>query len=57
MHDEAAALEEIKGLSLNARHHLSHVLRNGLCSLLGSRCVDLERVVMEIEAKIKDMGL
>ena len=34
MIDEKSAIVEIKSISLNARHYLQHMLRNGLQSVL-----------------------
>lgn len=60
MHDEAEAIREIKEkLSRNAKDHLSHVLRNGLCNLRSAyvRLDDVEKRFFELEDKLKEMGL
>lgn len=59
MHNEEKAIQEIKALSVNARHHLSHVLRNGLCTILSAALLkeDVEREVIAVEKRIKEMGL
>ena len=61
MHDEAKALSEIHALSVNAKHHLSHVLRNGLMNILscngGCRDAGVEDAVLRLEGQIKDMDL
>ena len=59
MHDEAAGIEAIKSLPRDGKHHLSHVLRNGLCCILAvaNQGGDVEKEVMAVEAKIAEMGL
>ena len=65
MHDEESAIKEIKCLSLNARLHLSHVLRNGLSNILSAtyqvtNMDELHLVRHEIDRmmkRIKEMDL
>ena len=60
MHDEVKALSEIHALSVNAKHHLSHVLRNGLMNILscnGHRDAGVEDAVLRLEGQIKGMDL
>lgn len=61
MHDEPSALAEIEGLSLNARNHLSHVLRNHLmviqaCFELGA-LVRVKEELKDLEVELVRMGL
>lgn len=55
MHNEPEAIREIAALSLNAKHHLSHVLRNGLLLIRASIKQDndelkkLERIIEEMD--------
>ena len=60
MHDEAEALSEIHALSVNAKHHLSHILRNGLMNILscnGRKDAGVEDAVLRLEGQIKGMDL
>ncbi len=61
MHDEALAIEQLKALPRDARLHLSHVLRNGLCCIKGAiKCQGRAKArdrLMELERKIEKMGL
>lgn len=57
--DEEAAVKEVRALSDNARRHLSHVVRNGLCIIISSARLgrDVERTVFELESKWRELGL
>jgi len=55
-HNEFEAVREIQSLSLNARAHLSHVLRNGLVLIRASIKGQNEEVT-KLERLIEEMGL
>jgi len=59
MHDEDKAIQEIKGLSRNAKNYLSHTLRHGLCHVLSAhvRSADIEKALHTFEAEVVKMGL
>ena len=60
MHNEPEALRELQALSLNAKHHLSHILRNGLMNIIscnGRKNVGVEDAVLMLEGQIKEIGL
>lgn len=60
MHNEPDAIREIKALTINAKHHLSHILRNGLMNILscnGRKDAGVEDAVLKLEGQIKDMDL
>lgn len=61
MHDEALAIEQIKAIPKDAKLHISHILRNGLCSILGATYTDgkeeVRRRLKVLEDKIQEMGL
>lgn len=59
-HDEVEALSELGRLSRNAKHHLSHVLRNGLMVIISCnerKDPGVEDAVLRLENQIKAMGL
>lgn len=56
MHNEPEALRELQALSLNARHHISHILRNGLCCIMAVGSEKVSDEVMRLEEQIKEMG-
>lgn len=56
MHNEPEALRELQALSLNARHHISHILRNGLCCIMAVGSKKVSDEVMRLEEQIKEMG-
>lgn len=56
MHNEPEAIREIQALSLNAKHHLSHILRNGLVLIRASIKENNEEVA-KLERLIEEMGL
>lgn len=56
MHNESLAIDEIKGLSQNAKMHLNHVLRNRLCCIKNG-IILIERQLEQCEKEIKEMGL
>ena len=59
MHNEPEAIREISALSLNAKHHLSHVLRNGLMNILscnGRKDAGVEDAILLLENQIKELG-
>jgi hypothetical protein len=55
------ALEEIRGLSENARRHLQHKIRNGLQSIISSieegELKDASSRVLDISDELRSMGL
>ena len=51
MHNEPEALRELQALSLNAKHHLSHILRNGLVLVRASIKTHNDELV-KLERKI-----
>lgn len=55
-HDEFTALREIQSLSLNARHHLSHLLRNGIVLIRASIKQDNDEL-KKLERIIEEMNL
>ena len=61
MHDEAAAIEELKGLSENAKMHLSHYTRHVLClaHLVAYKHdnMSLASMVWDMKKKIEEAGL
>lgn len=57
MHNEEDAKVEIMSLSLNARHHLSHLLRNGLCCIMAAGGKDVADECMRLEEQIKELSL
>ena len=61
MHNELLAIEQIKAMPRDAKLHLSHILRNGLCIIMGAADyqgkADVIRQVMELEKKLEEMGL
>ena len=61
MHNEPLAIEQLKALPKDAKMHLSHVLRNGLCLIMAAAdCkgkADVQKQVMELERKMEEMGL
>ncbi len=66
MHDEGAAIDEISKLSLNAKAHLSHIIRNGICNILWehsrgdiSRAVEneLKKRLKKLEGEMTKLGL
>lgn len=59
VHNEFEAEREIKELSLNAKAHLSHILRNGLQALLGLYADEKKqwKRFSELEQQLKDLGL
>lgn len=56
MHNEYEAIRELQSLSLNARAHLSHVLRNGLV-LIRASIKEHNDEVVKLERIIEEMGL
>lgn len=60
-HDETAAVEELKGLSANARLHISHHIRNTLMTAqyVAKRCgdEDLATMVGEEVKRLERAGL
>ena len=59
MHDEPEAIQEIKALTINAKHHLSHILRNGLMNILscnGRKDAGVEDAILLLENQIKELG-
>ena len=60
MHNEPEAIRELSALSLNAKHHLSHIIRNGLMNIIscnGRKNVGVEDAVLNLEGQIKELGL
>lgn len=59
IYDEAGAVEAIGGLSVEARMHLSHVVRNGMAVVLSAARLghDVEKAVFEFESRWKELGL
>ena len=61
MHNEEVAIAEIEQLSLDARNHLSHVLRNHIQVMLA--CLEMGALVQtreelkSLETELKRMGL
>lgn len=55
--DEAVA--RIKALPREARNHLSHVVRNGICNVLAAKRLgrDVEKALLEFEARWEELGL
>lgn len=56
MHNEYEAIREIQSLSLNAKAHLSHVLRNGLVLIRASIRQDNEEL-KRLERLIEELGI
>ncbi len=59
-HDQAAAITEIKGLSVNARNALSHILRNGLMNLLAAnnwKNAKVEAEINRVDKELREIGL
>lgn len=60
-HDETAAIEELRGLSDNARLHISHFARHALCvaHLAAYRHKDMElaELIYLMKVKIEEAGL
>ncbi len=52
-------MDEIKRLSGEAKLHLAHIVRNGLCSVLASYRLglDVEETILEFESEWGDLGL
>jgi len=61
LYDEAKALTEIRGLSLDARSHLQHVWRNGLQVIAAGTEMGDPQVVSEevvrISNELRRLGL
>lgn len=59
MHNEFEAEREIKELSLNAKMHLSHVVRGFMMRVLSAYCLerDVEAEIKEFEALWTNLGL
>lgn len=56
MHNEPEAVREISALSLNAKCHLAHVLRNGIALVRASLKQDNE-ALKQLERMIEDLGI
>ena len=56
MHNEPEAVRELSALSLNAKAHLSHILRNGLVLVRGSIKTHNDELV-KLERLIEELGL
>ncbi|HBG46386.1 MAG TPA: hypothetical protein DDW94_05280 [Deltaproteobacteria bacterium] len=61
MIDEKSAIVEIKSISLNARHYLQHMLRNGLQSVLAGleegSSEEAAECVKELSCELGRLGL
>lgn len=62
MHDEVLAIEQLKALPKDAKMHLAHILRNGLCAILGATYTDdkheVRRRIQALEIEItKKLGI
>lgn len=59
LYDEARAVNAIGELSVEARMHLSHVVRNGMALVLSASRLggDVEKAVFEFESRWKELGL
>lgn len=59
LYDEDMAVEEIKRIPLDARLHLSHVVRNGMCVIIANYKLggDVEKAVLELEKRWGEFGL
>lgn len=56
MHNEPEAIRELNALSLNAKLHLAHILRNGIALVRGSIKQDNEEL-RKLERIIEDLGI
>lgn len=58
MYNEHKARVELAGLSLNARNHVSHVLRNELQLILAAAKgrEDVEAAIVRMDGKIRELG-
>ena len=56
MHNEPEAVRELSALSLNAKAHLSHILRNGLMLVRSSIKTHNDELV-KLERLIEELGL
>lgn len=56
MHNEPEAIRELNALSLNAKLHLSHILRNGILLIRGSIKQDNEEL-KKLERTIEELGI
>jgi hypothetical protein len=59
IYSEDRAVDEIKRLSGEAKLHLAHIVRNGLCSVLASYRLglDVEETILEFESEWSGLGL
>lgn len=59
LYDEEKALEEIRRMPVEARLHLSHVVRNSFCVIAALHRLggDVGRAIEEFERKWREMGL
>ena len=61
IHDESLAIEQLRALPRDARLHLAHVFRNGLCLIMAA--IDRENrakareQALKLEGKLREMGL
>lgn len=58
-YDEKKAVDMIGEMPDGVRHHLSHVVRNGMCMVLASHKGggDVERALFEFESRWRELGL
>ncbi|MEK9208136.1 MAG: hypothetical protein AAB922_06630 [Patescibacteria group bacterium] len=56
MHNEPEAVRELQALSLNAKAHLSHILRNGIGLIRASIKQDNEEL-KKMERTIEELGI
>lgn len=59
LYDEDMAIEKIKRIPLDARLHLSHVVRNGMCVIIANYRLggDVEKAVLDLEKIWGEFGL
>ncbi|MFQ5736747.1 MAG: hypothetical protein ACE5GY_07775 [Thermodesulfobacteriota bacterium] len=57
LYEEKSAVEHIRSLPMEARLHLSHVVRNGLCGVLSAVKLgaDVERAIYEFESRWREL--
>lgn len=62
LYDEKKAVADIRALPDGVRFHLSHVVRNGMCSVLaahktGKTGTEVERALFDFESRFRELGL
>ena len=61
MHNEPLAIEQLKALPKDAKMHLSHIIRNGLCVIMCAADyqgkTEVVKQVMKLEKKFEELGL